>query len=259
MQSLSKAGQSPDTSNSSWRTLQTQLTSLRARYTDDYPDVIKTKADIAAIEKKIAAANASKPEQDEPSDKGAETLSGALADHAIASANSRLRSNDCRENKEQDQIKQQIKTYQDRIQSSPAVEQQYKELTRGYQTALDSYNELQKKRDDSAMATDLERKQQGEQFRVLDPANLPDKPSFPNRPLFAGGGLAGGLALGIGLALLIEMQNTSMRTRAGRRICSCGFPCLRLFPRSIRLRARRAVRVPKLPPAEPSVSHGARA
>ena len=98
------------------------------------------------------------------------------------------------------------------MQSSPGVEQQYKELTRGYQTALDSYNELQKKRDDSAMATGLEHKQQGEQFRVLDPANLPDKPSFPNRPLFVVGGFAGGLALRVGLALLIEMQNTSMRT-----------------------------------------------
>ena len=78
--------------------------------------------------------------------------------------------------KEQEQIRKQINLYQDRVQSSPAVEQQYKELTRGYQTALESYNELQKKRDDSAMATDLKHKQEGEQFRVLDPANLPEKP-----------------------------------------------------------------------------------
>src|SRR5208282_2698252 len=91
--------------------------------------------------------------------------------------------------KEQEQIRKQIDLYQERIASSPAVEQQYKELTRGYETALDSYNELQKKRDNSAMATNLDRKQEGEQFSVLDPANLPDKPSFPNRPLFALGGL----------------------------------------------------------------------
>ncbi len=47
--------------------------------------------------------------------------------------------------KEQEQIRKQIDLYQARVQSSPAVEQQYKELTRGYQTALDSYNDLQKK------------------------------------------------------------------------------------------------------------------
>ena len=114
--------------------------------------------------------------------------------------------------REQEQIKQQIKLYQDRVQSSPAVEQQFKELTRGYQTALDSYNDLQKKRNEAEMYADLQRKQQGEQFRVLDPANLPDKPSFPNRPLFAAGGLAGGLALGLGIAFLLEMKDSSLKT-----------------------------------------------
>jgi capsular polysaccharide biosynthesis protein len=92
------------------------------------------------------------------------------------------------------------------------VEQQFKELTRGYQTALDSYNELQKKRDEAAMAAELNRKQQGEQFRVLDPANLPDNPSFPNRRLFAAGGLGGGLALGLGIAFLLEMKDSSLKT-----------------------------------------------
>ncbi len=160
--------------------------------------------------------------------------------------------------KEQDQIKQQIKTYQDRIQSSPTVEEQYKELTRGYQTALDSYNELQKKRDDSAMATDLERKQQGEQFRVLDPANLPDKPSFPNRPMFAGGGLAGGLAIGIGLALLIEMQNTSMRTERDVEF-ALRLPVLAIVPAIDPVGSKKGSGIPQLPPTEPIVSHGARA
>jgi capsular polysaccharide biosynthesis protein len=62
------------------------------------------------------------------------------------------------------------------------------------------------------MATDLEHHQEGEQFRVLDPANLPDKPSFPNRPLFALGGLAGGLGLGLAIAFALEMKDTSMRS-----------------------------------------------
>jgi capsular polysaccharide biosynthesis protein len=49
---------------------------------------------------------------------------------------------------------------------------------------------------------------------VLNPATLPDSPSFPNRWLFAGGGLGGGLALGIGLALWLELQDQSIRTEA---------------------------------------------
>ena len=100
------------------------------------------------------------------------------------------------------------------MQSSPVVEQQYKELTRGYQTALDSYNDLQKKRD--AVADGDESRAptaKGEQFRVLDPANLPDEPGISQSPdVRRWEGSADGLALGLGLAFLLEMRDTSMRT-----------------------------------------------
>src|SRR5574337_955337 len=81
-----------------------------------------------------------------------------------------------------------------------------------YTTALAFYNNLLTKQSESQMATNLERRQQGEQFRVMDPANLPESPSFPNRPLFAGAGLGLGLALGIGITLLIEMRDKSIRS-----------------------------------------------
>ena len=62
------------------------------------------------------------------------------------------------------------------------------------------------------MATDLEKRQEGEQFQVLDPANLPDNPSFPKRLNFGFGGLAAGLALGCGLTAVLEMRDTSLRS-----------------------------------------------
>ena len=71
--------------------------------------------------------------------------------------------------------------YQDRIQSSPAVQEQYKKLTRDYQTAQKFYDDLLNKMNQSKMATDLERRQQGEQFRVMDEPNLPEAPTFPKR------------------------------------------------------------------------------
>ena len=56
------------------------------------------------------------------------------------------------------------------------IEEQYKELTRDYQTKLGFYDDLLNKMNQSKMATDLDKRQEGEQFRVLDPANLPDAP-----------------------------------------------------------------------------------
>ena len=64
----------------------------------------------------------------------------------------------------------------------------------------------------SKMATSLERRQQGEQFSVIDAASLPDSPSFPKRGYFAGGGFALGLLLGAVIAALLEYRNTAIRT-----------------------------------------------
>ncbi len=204
----SQTGRDPNTLEQQLAALQTQLATLQSRYTDDYPDVTKTKNDIASLKKTIAESEDPKAPPDKAPKPTVEPL-------AITQIRATIRANDqiiAEKTREQDQIKEQIKLYQGRVQSSPIVEQQYKELTRGYTTALDSYNELLKNRDASEMGAALQRKQEGEQFTVLDPANFPGKPSFPNRPLFAIGGLAGGLGLGIVLTLFLELQDTSIRT-----------------------------------------------
>ena len=91
------------------------------------------------------------------------------------------------------------------------VEEEYKEVTRDHETALQFYNTLLTKMNESSMATALEQRQQGEQFRVMDAPNLPDAPTSPNRLVFAGGGLAGGLFMGLLIAALLEYRDTSLR------------------------------------------------
>ena len=207
----SQTGHDPETLEQQLIAAQAHLAQLEISYTNDYPDVIKAKADIANLQKKIAESSDG-PSKVTGSSKGPKSSAEPAQ---IQQLRAQVHNDDLMivaKTKEQEQIRKQIAMYQERVQSSPAVEQQYKELTRGYQTALDSYNDLQKKRDNSEMAVNLERKQEGEQFSVLDPANLPDKPSFPNRPLFALGGLAGGLALGLGIAFFLEMKDSSFKT-----------------------------------------------
>jgi len=131
--------------------------------------------------------------------------------------------------KRQAQIQDQIAQLQGRLQASPVVEQQLKEITRSYQTALDFYNELLKKRQQSAMATDLEHQQESEQFRVLDPPSLPDKPSFPKRSYFAGAGLGAGLALALAIMYLIALLDKSMHTERDVEVC-LNLPVLSTVP-----------------------------
>jgi len=95
---------------------------------------------------------------------------------------------------EQTRLQQLVRAYEEKIEASPMLEEEYKQITRDHETALQFYNALLTKMNESSMATALEHRQQGEQFRVMDAPNLPDEPTFPNHRNFAGGGLAAGLA-----------------------------------------------------------------
>ena len=249
-----QSGSSPQTMDTQLTALQTQLANLQARYTDDYPDVVKTKNAIAALQKKIADSDTPKASEDKPSKVASEPSQ-------IAQLRAEVHTTDqviAEKTREQGKIQQAIKVYQDRVQSSPAVEQQYKELTRDYQTALEFYNDLLKKRDQSAMATDLERQQEGEQFKILDPANLPDQPSFPNRPAFAFGGLAGGLALGLAIAFLLESRDTSFRTERDVEF-ALRLPVLAMVPSIEQLLATKSKQPGIQKPGNASVEVEARA
>jgi polysaccharide chain length determinant protein (PEP-CTERM system associated) len=190
--------------------LQAQLTSLQSRYTDDYPDVVKVKADIAEVKRQLKEANAAPEKAPDANDKANSSEPLEIRqmrvqihqyDDAIAQAT-----------RDQKRLQDQIRVYQGRLALSPGVEEKYKQLTRDYDTAQKFYDDLLSKKSESQMQTDMESRQQGEQMRLLNPANLPEVPSFPNRLLFAGSGLGAGLAIGIGLAMWLEFTDKSIRT-----------------------------------------------
>ena len=202
------ASASPETLEQQLTAEQAQLSELESKYTDTYPDVVRLKDDIERLKSRIAEQGniPAKPVTSEkksgPEPPQVQQLRAQLSgiDQSIRNKQS-----------EQARIQSQLSTYQARIQLSPVIEEQYKQLTRDYDTALKFYNDLLQKQNESVMATDLEKRQQGEQFRVLDPPNLPERPTFPNRPMFAAGGLAGGLTIGLGLIFLLELKENLIR------------------------------------------------
>lgn len=209
----SQSATNPQTLQKQLSDLQSQLLQLQARYTDDHPDVIKAKADIAEVKKKLAEINNAAPDTtDASNDKASATEPPEIRQLRLqVHQYSDLISAATRDQK---RLQQEIASYQGKVTLSPAIEEQYKELTRDYDNAQKNYQDLLAKKSTADLTVKMNNQSQGERMFPLNPANLPDSPSFPNRLLFAAGGLGVGLALGVALSMWLELRDKSIRTEA---------------------------------------------
>jgi polysaccharide chain length determinant protein (PEP-CTERM system associated) len=207
--------------------LESRLVVLESRYTDDYPDVAKTKHEIAELKYKLKEINADSNDTPalenankkiEPAEIRAlrQQILGQerLIEHASAS---------------QARLQQRIDQYQGELASSPEVEDEYKQLTRDNATAHNIYDGLLANKNSAEMQTEMERKQQGEQLKLLDPASLPSSPSYPVRSTFALYGLGAGLGLGLGVAVWLEIRDKSIRDE-GDVVAAVELPMLASVP-----------------------------
>src|SRR5271168_257211 len=191
--------------------LQTQLVTLQARYTDDHPEVVKLKSDIAGLKAKQKEMNApSDPKAD------ADNAGGKGEPPEILQLRQQIHQGEvflARATEEQKRLQVLINSYQSRLTLSPKVEEDYKQLTRDYETAYKVYDSLLLNKSESEIQTNLEHRQQGEQMRLLEAASLPDFPSFPVRWKFAAFGFAAGLAFGVNIAMWLELRDKTMRNQ----------------------------------------------
>ena len=115
---------------------------------------------------------------------------------------------------EQRRLQQMIAAYQSRLTLSPQVEEEYNRLTRDSQTAHQVYEGLLSSKSEADIHADMQRHQEGERLRLLNPASLPGPPAFLERWKYAGAGLGGGLILGICIALWLEFRDKALRNEA---------------------------------------------
>ncbi len=184
--------------------LKAQLADLTSHYTDKHPDVRKTKQQIARTEKVreriVAEMNSPAPN---PNTAPAPATSLDPKTAPMLEMESQLKANRLEISNREAEIKDEqskINQYQARLSMAPVMEQQYADITRDYDQSKTDYESLLAKKNQSEMSTDLEKTQQGERFRMLDPPNLPARPYKPNRLLLCGAGIAAGLVLGGGFA-----------------------------------------------------------
>ena len=184
------------------RQLRVHLVELKSKFSDEYPDVVKIKAQIQELEQQLKTsgkgAGAVKP--DNPA---YVTLASQLAGTQSEIESARRQIAEATKKRE---------SYQKRIFSSPRVEEGYKTLMVERNTLQQKYDDLSKKAMEAKVAHGMEKEQLGERFTLVDPARLPERPISPNVPAILLIGLILGLGSGVGLAAIKEAADQSIRS-----------------------------------------------
>jgi polysaccharide chain length determinant protein (PEP-CTERM system associated) len=207
-------GPAPMSAAEQLRQAEAELRDLESRLKPEHPDVGRAKRAIADLRARVQA------EAVERSSHSADVT--AVLSPAEAARRRRveelqldLTSIDkqiAAKTTEERRLRGVIGDYQRRIEAAPTRETELAELTRDYDTLQANYKSLLAKKQESRIATDLEHKQIGQQFKVLDPPRLPEKPSSPNRLVRYAAGVIGGIGLGLLLVALLEYLDRTMRS-----------------------------------------------
>ena len=197
--------------------LKSEREKLLDRYTLEYPAVIKLNEKIAETEASLktlrgwmtAGAKAAH------ADPVSTSTIAADGDTSIGELRSQLEANRLEIetlSRDEMRLKGQIEEYEHRLNATPVREQQLAGILRNYDQLKQDYADLLAKESQSRMAADLEKRQEGQQFRLVDRPSLPTVPSSPNRIKISLGGAAAGLGLGLGLALLMNIMDRSFHS-----------------------------------------------
>lgn len=195
--------------------LKSKLDDLLLRYTDKHPQVVTLKKSIADLEKQKKAENvaAGIPEN---SATGVSKESNPVYQQLkilYGEAEANLASLEAREKAYQSKMEMLKQQMDERLK----IETQLAGLNRDYDTVKTNYNQLLAKRETARMSGNMEQTTDAVKFRIVDPPQVPTKPSAPNRILLSSLVLLGSLIVGIGLAILISLLRPSFGTIQGLR------------------------------------------
>jgi polysaccharide chain length determinant protein (PEP-CTERM system associated) len=205
MKQESRARGGPSAEALELQELTRRLAELKGRYTDAHPDVGSLRARVARLQARLAEAGvAGAAARDDAAEASREQLARAEAE--IATLERRRRDLDAR-----------MAAIRANIEETPRTEQELSTLTRDYDKLNENYTALLTKQLDAQMSGRLEHRWKREQFRILDPASLPEKPEFPKPHVFLLLGALVGLVTGIAAALVAESLDPTVKDGASLR------------------------------------------
>jgi polysaccharide biosynthesis transport protein len=192
------------------RELERNLTTLlAANYTETYPDIVEARQEIKSVKTQLASKYGN-PAQEMDGD-AAKTFDPYLRELLKQRNELRVELSSVKDRRRR--LAEHLKEFEYRVEQTPSREQDMMILKRDYENMQKNYQALLDKRLNAHVAENLEKRQKGEQFRVLDPANLPQKLDSPNRLLIMVLGLLGGCGLGVGFAIGLNQLNPMFSRR----------------------------------------------
>jgi polysaccharide chain length determinant protein (PEP-CTERM system associated) len=215
----------PDKIGEAARTLEEELAlakqallAVELKLKPEHPDVRKQRRAVAELEARVAAQKLDGTLASRPT--GAVALMDPAKRKRLMDARAQLENLDRQiEAKiaEESRLRGLVSMYQARIENTPVREAELAALTRDYETQQNTYRSLLQKKEESQISANLEKRQIGEQFKVLDPARMPERPASPDRPrLYLIAALVA-LAMGFGCAALAEFFDRTLRNEADVR------------------------------------------
>lgn len=192
-----------------------KLAELSGKYTEMYPEIRRLKEEVAQLEKRLADAIAQEGSSGKPAGLLRPPPNAGPRDRdeilRLRAQRKALDSEIASLSKDRQGIEKTIASLEARVEKSPRREQEMVSLTRDYENLKASYDDLLKKKLDAEVSQNLEKRQKGEQFQILDPADLPQKPFTPDRPKVFGIAFAAAMLIGFGGAIGLEMINPTLR------------------------------------------------
>jgi polysaccharide chain length determinant protein (PEP-CTERM system associated) len=189
-----------------------QLVQLQTVYTDRHPDVIRLKGRIAEMEAKMNSG-----EIGDTGSAGAQPSGSSSNTYAANLYNEQARQRtelnlEIRNlNSDIAKINSEIQAYQRRVENTPKREEELLTFQRDYQNIQESYNSLLNRQLEAQIAVNMEKKQKGEQFQVIDRAQVPRNPASPDMKKLFLITIAVGLGLGGGLIFLVDYFDSSFK------------------------------------------------
>jgi polysaccharide chain length determinant protein (PEP-CTERM system associated) len=204
---------------------QAELAALTSRYTPAHPEVVRLSKEVEELKAQLAAST-SENESPEPPATGEKSVGGVVSEspgtatgvdtmQEVEAAEFQveadtIKSEIAKREKERDSILGQIKAYQAKLNLAPALEQELMALSREHEVLKQQYTSLEGKKFQAQMTANLETNRNSDIYKVIDEANLPEKPSFPTSMHIAMMGLGAGIVLGIGAAFSREFLDTTL-------------------------------------------------